>query len=250
MGCSVKSPPGPGSPVTCNCDASRYHHGNSPEQKCEYENLCVTQRNPCTSPLRGDCIPNNGAFSCRCKDPFYGDHCQWEDECQKGTPCANGVCNRKENSYSCTCNAGFYKDPPSITDNCLRRDPCHLTFKDEDSCQNDGECIRVDDFALSCACTDYVGARCEWLKTKVRKIYPPVDPATVTLGQPYLFILVVEVIGDQPYFKVDFGDGFSFVFRKDNLKPVTDRADRAVLTPAGIKALEDLPDQSKTFNQI
>ena len=66
-----------------------------------------------------------------------------------------------------------------------------------------------------------------------------------------MFILIVEEVGIDPTFQIDFGDGFIFTFDADELKAVSDTQDKdSVLNEEGINLLQSLSNQSKVKGQM
>ena len=89
----------------------------------------------------GACIDGNNSYSCRCDDGYKGDHCEFIDHCLGVNCSGQGQCTGDENSYTCLCYAG------STGMN------CEISFDDCASvnCSGQGECMDGNS-SYACAC--------------------------------------------------------------------------------------------------
>ncbi|XP_041054671.1 vitamin K-dependent protein S-like [Carcharodon carcharias] len=90
------------------------------------------------------CVDKEAAFSCVCREGWYGDRCQYDiDECRSGIleeKACNHSCNNVPGSYRCFCDDGFYM------------------HSDKRNCIDWNECTMKPDICGKATCNNLLGA--------------------------------------------------------------------------------------------
>lgn len=126
-------------------------------ERCPPRTCDIAPYSPCLN--NGICTEVTGAdnltFSCSCQNDFFGEGCQFFDECSS-EPCLNGgqcfVDLTSMNQFTCMCPNRFEGD------RCERMvSPCQSS-----PCSNDGNCIDSNDGKFVCDCAPgFTGLLCD-----------------------------------------------------------------------------------------
>ncbi|XP_067890290.1 vitamin K-dependent protein S [Heterodontus francisci] len=99
---------------------------------------------PCNPEGSVQCVDEEAAFSCLCKEGWQGDRCQHDiDECKSGVlkeKACNHSCYNVPGSYRCFCEDGFYM------------------HSDKRTCIDQNECLMQPNICGKAACTNLPGA--------------------------------------------------------------------------------------------